>query len=114
MLSSAVQSDTYYSMDYGFQFTDFLYAINHSYGAHVKKGVAEYLNERINSGLNQIQILGNHNHPCIDYIDHVVDPNRELVKIIDLLGRETEFKANKPLIYVYSDGSVEKLIKTRP
>ena len=58
LLSSAVQSDTYYSMDYGFQFTDFLYAVNHSFGAHVKKGVAEYLNERINSGLNQIQILG--------------------------------------------------------
>ncbi len=111
LLSSAVQSDTYYSMDYGFQFTDFLYAVNHSYGAHVKKGVAEYLNERINSGLNQIQILGNHNHPCIDYIDHEVEPNRELVKIIDLLGRETEFIANKPLIYIYSDGTVEKICK---
>ena len=37
LLSSAVQLDTYYSMDYGFQFTDFLYAVNHSFGAHVKE-----------------------------------------------------------------------------
>ena len=114
LLINAVQSDTYYSMDYGFQFTDFLYGLNHSFGAHVKKGVAEYLNERINSGLNQIQNPGNNTHPCVDYVDNLVDPEKELVKIIDLLGRETEFKANKPLIYIYSDGSVEKLIKTRP
>ena len=114
LLISAVQSDTYYSMDYGFQFTDFLYGLNHSFGAHVKKGVAEYLNERINSGLNQIQNPGNNAHPCVDYVDNLVDPEKELVKIIDLLGRETGFKANKPLIYIYSDGSVEKLIKTRP
>ena len=114
LLISAVQSDTYYSMDYGFQFTDFLYGLNHSFGAHVKKGVAEYLNERINSGLNQIQIPSNNTHPCVDYVDNLVDPEKELVKIIDLLGRETGFKANKPLIYIYSDGSVEKLIKTRP
>ena len=114
LLIGAVQSDTYYSMDYGFQFTDFLNGLNHSFGAHVKKGVAEYLNERIISGLNQIQIPGNNTHPCVDYVDNLVDPEKELVKIIDFLGRETGFKANKPLIYIYSDGSVEKLIKTRP
>jgi len=111
LLSSAVQSDSYYSMDYGFQFTDFIYGINHSFGAHVKKGVAEYLNERINSGLNQIQIPGNNIHPCIDSNNNLVDPEKELVKIIDLLGRETEYKTNKPLIYIFSDGTVEKLIK---
>ena len=114
LLSSAVQSDTYYSMDYGFQFTDFLYAVNHSFGAHVKKGVAEYLNERINTGFNQIQIPGNHSHPCINHIENVVDPNKELVKIIDLLGRETGFKANKPLIYIFSDGTAEKVCKASP
>ena len=62
----------------------------------------------------QIQNPGNNTHPCVDYVDNLVDPEKELVKIIDLLGRETGFKANKPLIYIYSDGSVEKLIKTRP
>lgn len=33
--------------------------------------------------------------------------NKEVVKIVDLLGRETEYKANTPLIYIYSDGSRE-------
>ncbi len=35
--------------------------------------------------------------------------NKELVKILDHLGRETEFKANTTLIYVYSDGTTEKV-----
>jgi len=32
----------------------------------------------------------------------------ELVRITDLMGRETEFTPNTPLIYVYSDGSVRR------
>ena len=54
-----------------------------------------------------------HTHPCFDYIYNVADPNRELVKIVDLLGRETELKANKLLIY-YNDGSSEKVFKAIP
>lgn len=40
-------------------------------------------------------------------------PTKEkvLVKIVDLLGRDTEIKANVPLIYIYNDGSSEKVIK---
>jgi uncharacterized protein (TIGR02145 family) len=37
---------------------------------------------------------------------------KELLKIVDLLGRETEFKPNTVLIYVYSDGSTERIFKT--
>ncbi len=33
----------------------------------------------------------------------------KLVKIIDQLGRTTEFKPNTPLIYVYNDGSTKKI-----
>ena len=118
LISSAVQTDTYYPMDYGFQYSDFLNAIDNNYGAHVTKGVAEYLNERISSGLNQIQILGNQNHPCITSTDDFYKPldksSRKLVKILDIIGRETIFKTNVPLIYLYSDGSAEKLIKSIP
>lgn len=32
-----------------------------------------------------------------------------LLRIIDQLGRTTEFKPNSPLIYVYSDGSTKKV-----
>jgi hypothetical protein len=32
-----------------------------------------------------------------------------VVKILDSLGRETSFKANTALIYVFSDGSTKKV-----
>ncbi|MBT5733489.1 hypothetical protein HOI27_01660 [bacterium] len=36
--------------------------------------------------------------------------NRELVKITDLLGKETKGIKNQPLFYIYDDGTVEKKI----
>lgn len=39
--------------------------------------------------------------------------NREVIKIVDLLGRETEFKPNTTLIYIYSDGSSEKVFRVQ-
>ncbi len=39
----------------------------------------------------------------------LIPTNKELVKIVDLLGRETEFKSNTLLIYVYSDGTTERV-----
>ena len=35
---------------------------------------------------------------------------RELVKIVDLLGRKTKEKRNTPLFYIFDDGTVEKKI----
>ena len=34
---------------------------------------------------------------------------KELIKIVNLLGQEVEFKPNTPLIYIYSDGSTERV-----
>ncbi len=50
----------------------------------------------------------------VDYtsIDELFPENKELVKIVDLLGRETKFVPNVPLIYIYSDGSAERKIIT--
>lgn len=43
-----------------------------------------------------------------------IDPDdRELRKITDLLGREIEIQSNIPLLYIYSDGSVERVYSTR-
>lgn len=33
------------------------------------------------------------------------------IKIIDLMGRETEFKLNTPLIFIYADGTAERVVK---
>ena len=35
--------------------------------------------------------------------------SKKLIQIIDILGRETSYKANKTLIYVYDNGSTEKV-----
>lgn len=37
---------------------------------------------------------------------------KELVKIVDLLGRPCSVKTNIPLIYIYDDGSTQKVFKT--
>lgn len=39
------------------------------------------------------------------------NPDRSLVKIVDLMGRETVFKANTVLIYIYDDGSTERIMQ---
>jgi Leucine-rich repeat (LRR) protein len=36
--------------------------------------------------------------------------NKELLKVTDLLGRETKGTKNEPLFYIYDDGTVEKRI----
>ena len=36
--------------------------------------------------------------------------NKELLKVTDLLGRETKGTKNEPLLYLYDDGTVEKRI----
>ena len=36
--------------------------------------------------------------------------NRKLLSIKNILGQETTFKANRPLFYIYDDGSIEKRI----
>ena len=35
--------------------------------------------------------------------------SKNLIQILDLMGRETTFKPNTALIYVYDDGSTEKV-----
>ncbi|MDX1447104.1 hypothetical protein [Lishizhenia sp.] len=38
-----------------------------------------------------------------------INKKKELVKVVDILGRETTIKPNELLIYMYSDGSTEKV-----
>ena len=59
-----------------------------------------------------------HNNPGVDQnsqtaIDDHFTNNRSLIKIIDLLGRETALKANKLLLFLYSDGTIEKKYITK-
>jgi len=36
--------------------------------------------------------------------------NKSLIKVVDILGRENRGDKNKPLFYIYDDGSIEKKI----
>jgi hypothetical protein len=53
----------------------------------------------------------------IEYPSLSVDPNdaqiktKTLLKVVDLMGREVEEQANTLLIYIYDDGSSEKVFK---
>jgi hypothetical protein len=40
-------------------------------------------------------------------INEITRLNKQVVKVVDLMGRETSIVSNQPLIYVYSDGSKE-------
>ena len=42
-------------------------------------------------------------------LSEILNVPKNLTKILDLMGRETTFKPNTPLIYVYDDGSIEKV-----
>ena len=46
-------------------------------------------------------------------IDELTVTNKELIRIVDLLGRETEFKPNTPLIFIYSDGTLERVMEVK-
>ena len=45
--------------------------------------------------------------PSVGIEEHTT--NKELLRTIDLLGRETK-ETNQPLFYIYNDGTVEKRI----
>ena len=48
----------------------------------------------------------------VDFASAIEEHNntKQLVKITDVLGRETSYKKNTPIFYIYSDGTVEKMI----
>ena len=56
-----------------------------------------------------------HNNPGVDLntptgIDDILLNNKQLIKIVDILGKETKSKNNTPLFYIFDDGTVEKRI----
>tara|TARA_X000000368_G_scaffold410669_1_gene394468 strand:- start:358 stop:579 length:222 start_codon:yes stop_codon:yes gene_type:complete len=43
-------------------------------------------------------------------INDINSSNRELLKVVDILGRNANGNKNEPLLYIYNDGTVEKII----
>ena len=48
------------------------------------------------------------NNDCTSSLTELTS-SKNLIQILDMMGRETSFKPNTPLIYVYDDGSTEKV-----
>lgn len=59
----------------------------------------------------EIEELYSSINPCTANVEELVPTDKELLFITDLMGRETEFKPNTPLIFIYSDGTRERVIK---
>ena len=56
-----------------------------------------------------------HNNPGDDLntptgINNILPNNKQLIKLVDLLGKETKSKNNTPLFYIFDDGTVERKI----
>ena len=73
--------------------------------------VVVFVNEDKAETLNVIEVLpiGLPTIPTI-VIDEGKLNKSKLLKVVDLLGRETKGKQNTPLFYIYDDGTVEKKI----
>ena len=50
-------------------------------------------------------------NPCALGLNELSNTPKQLLKIVDLMGRETPYKPNTVLIYVFDDGSTEKVFK---
>jgi hypothetical protein len=68
MISEYVVNDPYYPLDYGYTFEDFLNSYNEPLGGHVAYGLKPYINTRINSTLEQLEM--NNIKPVVKYISN--------------------------------------------
>ena len=86
-------------------------------------GLVGYWNFEEGSGTNAIDLTSNGNNGiiigatydtdtppqnCNANIPELNSTHKQLIKIVDVLGRETLFKPNTPLLFVYDDGTVKR------
>lgn len=49
------------------------------------------------------------NNNCALNLYQITEGAKQLIKVTDIMGRETQPTPNTPLIYIYSDGSIERV-----
>jgi hypothetical protein len=57
----------------------------------------------------QMSFSQNCGNACSVGLEEHSNNTKQLNKIVDLMGRETRYKSNTVLIYVYTDGSIERV-----
>ena len=65
----------------------------------------------IDAGVSFSTNCNNSCSPSSAVLEQLTNTQKELIKIIDFMGRETEFKPNTPLIFIYSDGTRERVME---
>jgi spore coat protein H len=70
LIDDAVQDDVYRTLDYGFSYNSFIQGSTSAFGAHVKKGIIPFTQQRINNALNQLDDISNNAAIQGIWIDH--------------------------------------------
>lgn len=72
----------------------------------------EYVTVEAGTGdtTNWVIHIDNFELSTVTGVEDIYGNKRKLLKIVDVLGRETPYKKNTPLFYRYEDGTVEKKI----
>jgi hypothetical protein len=70
-----------------------------------------FVNQHKEETLNVIEVLPIGIPVISTSVHDLADLNkRRLVRVVDFLGRETNFRKNEPIFYIYDDGTIEKNI----
>jgi hypothetical protein len=80
------------------------------YDVYDFSNMVDYQYELIYSNSSQWGECGNYQDFFVG-IEELTETNVHLIRIVDLLGLETEDLPNTLLIYVYSDGTTEKVVR---
>jgi hypothetical protein len=78
----------------------------HDYLYSASKAFGNFLFVNASDGAGTYAVYRTANTASIETISS--NTNKELLKIVDLMGREVKYETNKVLIYIYSDGSTER------
>ena len=111
LIEQAAFEDVYKELDYGFTNQDFLNAIHFTFGNHVTTNFNDYISNRVQSAINQLDIYQEIENPCSLSIT-VFKENIEIVERYDLLGRKLNHKpiSNQVIIEILSNGKSRKTV----
>jgi hypothetical protein len=104
MIAPYVADDPFYPLDYGYSYDDFLRSYNESAGAHVKKGLYPYLNERATS--MNAQLENTSMAPVIKYIRHKREAGQQ-IRITAFVDVQTVAEM-VAVLYSLNDGEIQQ------
>ena len=92
-------------------FTQFFYANNNSNLACIEVDDVNFSTNNWTNIDSQTYFSSDcGNSGCSLGITELNKTPKKLIQIVDVLGRETPFKPNTPLLYIYNDGTMERKI----